>query len=318
MSKADQAHEPTMEEILESIRRIISDDGTAPAPAEASADIEDDDGDPDATAEAAPQDAGEADDEAGEEMSVDDVDALFGDAEVAGDEDASAEEEMAAAEPDAAPEAPEPPESDEPDEADQEATGDIDFDAVGEEGDDAAAAAEPDDDILELTEEVSLEEAGALLGEDEAAGDEAAGDEAAGDEAVTLADNPFDENDDVAFAEDEDEAEAMDAMEEAMEAFAETPQPAPEPVPASASSRSHGDAAAAAEAPLLSGETNQAVASAFGSLENFVLSTHSRTLEDLVGDMLRPLLKSWLDTNLPPLVERLVREEIERVSRGRR
>ena len=54
MSKADQAHEPTMEEILESIRRIISDDGTAPAPAEASGDIEDDDGDPDPTAEAAP------------------------------------------------------------------------------------------------------------------------------------------------------------------------------------------------------------------------------------------------------------------------
>jgi cell pole-organizing protein PopZ len=29
------------------------------------------------------------------------------------------------------------------------------------------------------------------------------------------------------------------------------------------------------------------------------------------------MLRNWLDTNLPPLVERLVREEIERVSRGR-
>ena len=28
---------------------------------------------------------------------------------------------------------------------------------------------------------------------------------------------------------------------------------------------------------------------------------------------MRPLLKSWLDANLPPLVERLVRVEIERV-----
>jgi cell pole-organizing protein PopZ len=33
--------------------------------------------------------------------------------------------------------------------------------------------------------------------------------------------------------------------------------------------------------------------------------------------MLRPMLKVWLDDNLPGLVERLVRAEIERVSRGR-
>jgi cell pole-organizing protein PopZ len=46
-----------------------------------------------------------------------------------------------------------------------------------------------------------------------------------------------------------------------------------------------------------------------------VLNTHPRTLEDLVEDMLRPMLKSWLDENLPPLVERLVRAEIERLSR---
>ena len=41
------------------------------------------------------------------------------------------------------------------------------------------------------------------------------------------------------------------------------------------------------------------------------------TDEDLVKEMLRPMLKSWLDENLPPMVERLVRQEIERVSRGR-
>jgi cell pole-organizing protein PopZ len=37
------------------------------------------------------------------------------------------------------------------------------------------------------------------------------------------------------------------------------------------------------------------------------------TLEDLVREEMRPLLKSWLDSHLPPLVERLVRAEIERV-----
>jgi uncharacterized protein len=41
------------------------------------------------------------------------------------------------------------------------------------------------------------------------------------------------------------------------------------------------------------------------------------TLDELVQDMLRPMLREWLDDNLPQLVERLVREEIQRVSRGR-
>ena len=49
-----------------------------------------------------------------------------------------------------------------------------------------------------------------------------------------------------------------------------------------------------------------------------VLTQNARTLEDLVKDMLRPMLKGWLDENLPPMVERLVRAEIERVSRGGR
>jgi uncharacterized protein len=69
--------------------------------------------------------------------------------------------------------------------------------------------------------------------------------------------------------------------------------------------------------PLLSQETTAAVDSAFNALAQTVLVQNARTLEDLVREMLRPLLKSWLDDNLPSLVERLVRAEIERVSRGR-
>ena len=38
------------------------------------------------------------------------------------------------------------------------------------------------------------------------------------------------------------------------------------------------------------------------------------TIEDLVREEVRPLLKAWLDAHLPPLVERLVRQEIERVT----
>ena len=69
---------------------------------------------------------------------------------------------------------------------------------------------------------------------------------------------------------------------------------------------------------LLSAETNAAVSAAFGSLATTILSENSRTIEDLVREMLRPMLKAWLDDNLPGLVERMVRSEIERVSRGQR
>jgi cell pole-organizing protein PopZ len=37
------------------------------------------------------------------------------------------------------------------------------------------------------------------------------------------------------------------------------------------------------------------------------------SIEDVVREELRPLLKAWLDQHLPPLAERLVRAEIERV-----
>jgi cell pole-organizing protein PopZ len=39
------------------------------------------------------------------------------------------------------------------------------------------------------------------------------------------------------------------------------------------------------------------------------------TLEDIVRDMLRPMLRTWLDDNLPPIIERLVRRELEKISR---
>jgi cell pole-organizing protein PopZ len=68
---------------------------------------------------------------------------------------------------------------------------------------------------------------------------------------------------------------------------------------------------------LISHETSAAVDSAFQALAQTVLVQNARTLEDLVRDMLRPMLKTWLDDNLPGMVERLVRAEIERVSRGR-
>jgi uncharacterized protein len=66
---------------------------------------------------------------------------------------------------------------------------------------------------------------------------------------------------------------------------------------------------------LISRETNNAVHSAFDALAQTVLVHNARTLEDMVREMLRPILKVWLDDNLPRVVERLVRAEIERAQR---
>jgi hypothetical protein len=68
---------------------------------------------------------------------------------------------------------------------------------------------------------------------------------------------------------------------------------------------------------LLSSAAGASVGQAFNMLSHTVLTQNARTLEDLVKEMLKPMLKMWLDDNLPPLVERLVRAEIERVARGR-
>lgn len=93
--------------------------------------------------------------------------------------------------------------------------------------------------------------------------------------------------------------------------FDETPSAPPPPPPAAPRMPS-------VNSPLLSNAASAAVHSAFGTLAHSVLAQNPRTLEDLVKEMLRPMLKAWLDDNLPVMVERLVRAEIERVSRGPR
>ena len=72
-----------------------------------------------------------------------------------------------------------------------------------------------------------------------------------------------------------------------------------------------------AEPDIMSSATAAAVDSAFNALAHTVLVQNAKTLEDLVKEMLRPMLQHWLDNNLPTMVERLVRQEIERVARGR-
>ena len=100
----------------------------------------------------------------------------------------------------------------------------------------------------------------------------------------------------------------IDAQQDVV--FDEEPEPEPPPRPAPPPSTPIGE-------HIISSATAAAVDSAFNALAHTVLVQNAKTLEDLVKEMLRPMLQHWLDNNLPTLVERLVRAEIERVARGR-
>ena len=69
---------------------------------------------------------------------------------------------------------------------------------------------------------------------------------------------------------------------------------------------------------LVSLATGEQVARSFGELAEAIDGSQRRSLDEMAEEMLRPMLREWLDDNLPTLVERLVREEIERVARGPR
>jgi len=92
------------------------------------------------------------------------------------------------------------------------------------------------------------------------------------------------------------------------------PEPMPTPVPPTPQPEMP-----IAATGLVAPEAAAAAASSVGSLVRTLTDRgmHVRsggpTVEDIVREELRPLLKGWLDANLPPLVERLVRAEIERV-----
>lgn len=67
---------------------------------------------------------------------------------------------------------------------------------------------------------------------------------------------------------------------------------------------------------ILSEAPGRKVAAAFGELNEAYEASRRKSLADAAEEMLQPMLQEWLDNNLPQLVERLVREEIERIARG--
>ena len=76
---------------------------------------------------------------------------------------------------------------------------------------------------------------------------------------------------------------------------------------------------AATEEPLVGRGAAESAASSFGHLaQTLAMPRDGRTLEDVVRELLRPLLKTWLDEHLPGIVQAKVEAEVERIARGRR
>lgn len=248
MSDQEAQQEPSMEEILASIRRIISEDGdeeTAAAPEEAAAEVD-------------------------------------------------APEALADPEPEPEPEVAE----------------------VAEE-----------EEILELTDEEEVLELTDEVQDDGTVVNLNTGEEVPEDDAP-------DEVVEEPQAEDEEEIElemvdSDEPTEEPEENIAEPepepePQPEAEPEPVSIAEPEPVDALAAEAADRLVSENPAMNSVASLSALAAAVDTHRRavdpsigprTIEDLVKDVMRPMIREWLDDNLPSLVERMVGREIERLTR---
>ena len=99
--------------------------------------------------------------------------------------------------------------------------------------------------------------------------------------------------------------------EPASDSFYRASSPAPQPVPEPASSMLDTDSES-----LISKSVGASVASAFGALSrNVPMPAPGRSLEDLVKEMMKPMLRDWLDQNLAGIVEAKVQAEVERLSR---
>jgi hypothetical protein len=119
-------------------------------------------------------------------------------------------------------------------------------------------------------------------------------------------------------AADDDVLELTDIYQEAPhENIGDLEVAAPEPAPSSYDSLV-GDSAAASAASAFAGlaasfkAPDPAPAARSHDL-NFVSGA---TVEGMVAEMLRPMLKDWLDANLPGIVQTAVQKEVERIARN--
>jgi cell pole-organizing protein PopZ len=174
---------------------------------------------------------------------------------------------------------------------------------------------ETSDDVLELTEEDLIER-------DEASKEDLTSDdvEETAEEAVVeeiIIEEAVDEAvEEVVDTEPEDvEIELRDRLEEIRTAAVDEPEPEPEikeepemppknPVPSD----------------ILSSSTQAAALGSLNKLASKMPINNPRsydgvTLEDIAREMLHPMLREWMDDNLPPMVERIVQKELEKLAR---
>ncbi|MET3838011.1 DUF2497 domain-containing protein [Bradyrhizobium sp. OAE829] len=251
MTQPAKVQEPSMEEILASIRRIIADDEAKPAAAEKPA---------------SPPPSAKPEPPAARPTAMKDIPPS-----AIAPKPSEAKPAAAVPKPAPPPPAPEPAASNNQDDIDAMLAS---LDAATPEAD--IRPAQPEADVFELTDEMAVPDP----------------------QPAASSFHKIEPQDDIEFT----ETAGAKALHR---------QPAYEPPPFESAVE------ASPAQQILSRSTVSAVESAFNSLANTVLSNNARTLEDLVKEMLRPMLKSWLDDNLPGLVERIVKAEIERVSRGR-
>ncbi|MPY72084.1 MAG: DUF2497 domain-containing protein [Alphaproteobacteria bacterium] len=146
-------------------------------------------------------------------------------------------------------------------------------------------------------------------------------------EAEAVAPAEPDEDDVLELTEIAEEAGEEDDQDSVGGMFDSTPEPETEAEadyePESGSAPVSAPPAASAGGGLLSAAAASAAESQLSSLVAAVgqaqggtpIGAGNRTIEDLVKEVMRPMIKQWLDAHLPALTERIVRREVERLAR---
>lgn len=80
---------------------------------------------------------------------------------------------------------------------------------------------------------------------------------------------------------------------------------------ASIRSRMNDDAPVSVELPVMMPPQPEDV---IGDVGDVVISNGAQTIDALIRSMLEPLLKAWLDANMPEIVERMAQQEIKRLT----
>jgi cell pole-organizing protein PopZ len=91
------------------------------------------------------------------------------------------------------------------------------------------------------------------------------------------------------------------------------PMPAPTPAPAAAATHAEPDLHLGPEAEAAAAQALHDLVNRLAAEKYTAVRAGGPTIEDLVREALRPMLKEWLDAHLPAVVERLVQSEIQRV-----